>query len=63
MTRRPRSKEEHLVTLTLMSQAYGYIGWTQFWGGLFAYYVVANDFGFIPSELQNKANKQLVIPA
>ena len=57
MTRRPRSKTDHLVTLTLMAQAYGYIGWTQFWGGLFAYYVVANDFGYPPSELQFKANK------
>jgi sodium/potassium-transporting ATPase subunit alpha len=27
MTRRPRSKDEHLVSLSLVSQAYGYIGW------------------------------------
>ena len=46
-----------------MSQAYGYIGWTQFWGGLFCYYVVANDFGFPPAELQFKANEMIVIPA
>lgn len=45
-----------------MCQAYGYIGWTQFWGGLFAYYVVANDFGFIPSELQFKANVEITVP-
>lgn len=49
MTRKPRSKEQHLVTLTLMCQAYGFVGWTQFWGAMFCYYVVANDFGFTPS--------------
>ena len=38
-----------MVTLTLMSQAYGFIGWTQFWGAIFCYYVVANDFGFPPA--------------
>ena len=62
MTRRPRSKDDHLVTLTLMSQAYGYIGWTQFWGAIFCYYVVANDFGFMPSEMQMKASLQILIP-
>jgi hypothetical protein len=45
-----------------MGQAYGYIGWTQFWGGLFAYYVVANDFGFPPASLQFIANADLVVP-
>lgn len=39
-----------------MCQAYGFIGWTQFWGAMFCYYVVANDFGYKPSELQFKAN-------
>ena len=63
MTRRPRSKQDHLVTLTLMAQAYGYIGWTQFWGGLFAYYVVANDFGFPPASLQFTANLNMIAPA
>jgi sodium/potassium-transporting ATPase subunit alpha len=28
MTRKPRDKAEHLVTLTMVSRAYGYIGWT-----------------------------------
>lgn len=45
-----------------MAQAYGYIGWTQFWGALFCYYVVANDFGFVPSDLQFKANITLIPP-
>ena len=63
MTRRPRTKDEHLVTITLMSQSYGYIGWTQFWGALFTYYVIANDFGFPPSSLQFTANLPLIRPA
>jgi len=28
MTRKPRNKENHMVTMTLMAQAYGYVGWT-----------------------------------
>lgn len=45
-----------------MCQAYGFVGWTQFWGAMFCYYVVANDFGFMPSELQMKANLDLWKP-
>lgn len=45
-----------------MCQAYGFIGWTQFWGAMFCYYVVANDFGFMPSEMQFKANINLMQP-
>jgi hypothetical protein len=45
-----------------MAQAYGYIGWTQFWGALFAYYVVANDFGFPPESMQFIANIDLIKP-
>lgn len=48
--------------MTLMSQAYGYIGWTQFWGSIFCYYIVANDFGFPPSSMQFIANSNIVIP-
>ncbi|HRI33565.1 MAG TPA: hypothetical protein PLD02_07410 [Saprospiraceae bacterium] len=39
-----------------MCQSYGFIGWTQFWGAMMVYYVVANDFGFKPAELTMKAN-------
>lgn len=44
-----------------MCQAYGFVGWTQFWGAMFCYYVVANDFGFTPNELQFKANISLTM--
>jgi sodium/potassium-transporting ATPase subunit alpha len=56
MTRKPRHKEDHMVTLTLMAQAYGYQGWMEFWGGMLCYYVVFNDFGFTPSSLMTLAN-------
>jgi sodium/potassium-transporting ATPase subunit alpha len=39
-----------------MAQAYGYQGWLEFWGGMFGYFVVFNDFGFPPSSLLNIAN-------
>jgi len=55
MTRKPRNKEDHLVTMKLMCQSYGYIGWTQFWGAFFAYYVTVYDFGFTPLELNMKS--------
>jgi sodium/potassium-transporting ATPase subunit alpha len=60
MTRKPRNKQDHMVTMTLMAQAYGYLGWIEFWGALFAYYVVFNDFGFPPSQLMNLANVNIV---
>ena len=56
MTRKPRSKQDHLVTMKLMCQSYGYIGWIQFFGAFFAFYVVSNDFGFKASELNGKAS-------
>jgi hypothetical protein len=52
-----------MVTLPLMCQAYGFAGWTQFWGAMFCYYAVANDFGFPPSELQFRANIPIWMPA
>jgi sodium/potassium-transporting ATPase subunit alpha len=60
MTRKPRSREDHMVTMTLMSQAYGFMGWIQFWGGMMAYFVVFHDFGFPPSSLMNIANEKYV---
>lgn len=60
MTRKPRNKEEHLVTMKLMAQSYGYIGFVQCWGALFAYYTVVNDFGFLPGELNGKASIKIV---
>ena len=42
--------------MKLMCQSYGYIGWIQFFGAFFAFYVVANDFGFKASELNGKAS-------
>lgn len=46
--------------MRLMAQSYGYIGFLQFWGSLFAYYTVVNDFGFLPGELNQKASINIV---
>ena len=48
MSRPPRNREDHLVTGPLIAQAYGFVGFIEFWGALFCYYVIANDFGFKP---------------
>lgn len=42
--------------MTLMAQAYGYMGWIEFWAGMISYYAVFNDFGFPPSQLNMLAN-------
>jgi len=60
MTRKPRGKEDHMVTMTLMSQAYGFMGWMQFWGGMLSYFVVFNDFGFPPATLIGVANQYMI---
>lgn len=60
MTRKPRNKEDHLVTMRLMCQSYGYIGWTQFWGAFFAYYIAVNDFGFKPAQLNMKSSISII---
>jgi sodium/potassium-transporting ATPase subunit alpha len=59
MTRKPRHKEDHMVTMTLMAQAYGYQGWMEFWGAMLCYYVVFNDFGFTPASLTGLANVEM----
>lgn len=46
-----------------MCQAYGFIGWTQFWGAMMCYYVIHNDFGFRPASLQFTANIPIWLPA
>ena len=44
-----------------MAQDYGYQGWTAFWGGMLSFYVVFNDFGFPPAELNGIANLSMTI--
>lgn len=56
MTRRPNILKDKLISVPLLYQSYGFIGWTQFWGALTCYYLVCNDFGFRPIDMQFKAN-------
>jgi hypothetical protein len=39
------------------------MGFTQFWGAFFSYYVVVNDFGFPPGLLNGKATIDIIEPA
>ena len=48
-----------MVTMTLMAQAYGYMGWMEFWGGMLTYFIIFNDFGFPASQLIGLANIQM----
>jgi hypothetical protein len=37
-----------------MGQSYGNYGWCNFWGAIFNYFMVMNDFGFAPKNILNK---------
>jgi len=42
------------VTMKLMGQSYGNYGWCAFWGAMFNYFMVMNDFGFAPKDILGK---------
>lgn len=46
MIRRPRTKEEHLVSRKLITHAYLQMGWITCAGGFFGYYSTMYRFGF-----------------
>ncbi|CAD8071160.1 unnamed protein product [Paramecium primaurelia] len=62
MTRRPRNKNEHLVSSQLIIYAYAQNGVLETCCGFFQWYVCFNDFGFTPQSLLFLLNKQGVIP-
>lgn len=51
MTRSPRPPHEHLVSYRLICYSYFHVGVIQSLGGMVAYILVMNDFGFKFSEL------------
>ena len=55
MTRKPREKEEHMVTAKLMFFCYGQIGLIESYCGFIVYVIVMYDFGFNTYELFGNA--------
>jgi len=51
MTRKPRNKFEHMVTARLVTFSYGQIGLMESFAAFFAYFVIMNDYGFLPMQL------------
>lgn len=51
MTRKPRSKEDHLVTAKLFVQGYGMKGFANFFVCQLNWFIIMNDFGFSPFQL------------
>lgn len=51
MTRKPRSKEDHLVTAKLFVQGYGMKGFANFFVCQLNWFIIMNDFGFPPFQL------------
>lgn len=62
MTRRPRDREEHLVTAKLLCFAYGQTGIVQATGGFVCYCIVMNDFGFNVYHLFNSVLRKIIVP-
>ncbi|CAD8085019.1 unnamed protein product [Paramecium sonneborni] len=62
MTRRPRTKNEHLVGGQLLWFSYTQNGILETFCGFFQWYVTFNDFGFTPTTLYFISNKQGVLP-
>lgn len=51
MTRRPRSREDHLVTSTMFIQGYGMKGFATYFVCQLNWFIIMNDFGFPPFQL------------
>ena len=62
MTRKTHKNEDKLYNIGIIFRSYGYIGWIQFWGALFTFLVVANDFGFPPLTLFSMDQNINIIP-
>lgn len=60
MTRRPRSKEDHLFTLRLLLSTYIYLGTVQAFGAFLTYFIIMQDFGFNPTSLIFLLNKDYI---
>lgn len=56
MQRKPRTKEDRLVTPAMIQFSYGYIGMIQALAGFFTYMCVMNDYGYKPQILFNRGN-------
>jgi hypothetical protein len=54
MTRKPRNAQDHLVTMKLMGQGYGWMGWSSFFASLLSFFICMNDFGFVVTDLPFK---------
>ncbi|CAD8072686.1 unnamed protein product [Paramecium sonneborni] len=57
MTRKPRKKDDHLVSLRLITHAYLLQGVIATSAGFFSYFSTMNEYGFPPSLLLNFMNK------
>jgi sodium/potassium-transporting ATPase subunit alpha len=51
MTRKPRSKEDHLVTAKLFIQGYGMKGFANYFVCQLNWFIIMNDFGLSPFQL------------
>ena len=62
MTRKPRSQQEHLVTVRLVAQCSGWMGLSQFLAAFACYFICMSDFGFVLGHLWGKSNIPVLVP-
>lgn len=62
MTRRPRKPDEHLVTLRLLSHAYGQMGEIATFGAFFSYFTIMELYGFPPNQLFGLLKLDTMLP-
>lgn len=53
MSRRPRNKNDRLVTVRMMTHAYGLMGSIATAAGFYTYFMIMEVYGFTPSILIN----------
>jgi hypothetical protein len=62
MTRKPRNKEDRLVSVRMMVHAYGLMGSIASAAGFYTYFTIMEVYGFTPSILMGLLKIEAVVP-
>lgn len=62
MTRKPRSREDRLVSVRMMVHAYGLMGSIASAAGFYTYFTIMEIYGFTPTILMGLLSTEAVVP-
>ena len=62
MSRKPRSRDERLVTIRMMTHSYVLMGAIGAAAGFYTYFIIMEVYGFSPSILINLISRDAVLP-